>query len=104
MKRTIVAVIILSLTGVCVRKAVKAADTPKERTYLPVVYCLNPQSVADQRKSGKCDVVVGYLLPSLNPDSEEMRKCVKDGSVPMYGYVQVTPPFTSLDGGTPKPD
>jgi hypothetical protein len=53
--------------------------------------------VLDQRKSGKHDIVAGTFLPSLSPDSQEMKECLKDGRIALPGYLQVTPPFANLN-------
>jgi hypothetical protein len=49
MKRMLVLAVILLLTGAYIGRPVKGADTPKEQTYVAVFYCLNAQSVLNQR-------------------------------------------------------
>lgn len=99
MKRTLLILIALSLTAANFGRQVKGDTTPEERTYVAVFYCLNAQSVLHQRQSGKHKIVVGYSLPSITPSPDEMEGCTKDGGVVMTGFVQVTPPFASLDEG-----
>jgi len=99
MKRMLVVAVIFLLTGAYVGGPVKGADTPKEQDYIAVFYCLNAQSVVDQRQAGKHQINVGSFLPSIDPDSYEMRKCAKGGGVLMGGYVEVTRPFATLDEG-----
>lgn len=100
MKQRLVVLIALLLTPAYVGRPVKGDDTPKEQTYARVFYCFNTQSVLDQRQSGKHKIIVGYLLSPIDPRSEEMKACAKDG-VLMMGYVQITPPFASPDEGVP---
>jgi len=104
MKRALVSITAILIIGAYLGTPTKGDDTPKERTYVGIFYCLHSQAVLDQRKSGKHDIVVGTSLPSLNPDSQEMKECLKDGGIPLPGYVQVTPPFASLnaEGKEPK--
>src|SRR2546425_5783075 len=97
MKHRLAVLIALLLTGAYVGRPVKSDDTPKEQMYARVFYCFNTQSVLDQRQSGKHKIIVGYSLPSLDPYSDDMKGCTKSGGVIMTGYVQITPPFASLD-------
>jgi hypothetical protein len=101
MKRILVVLLTLLLAAAYLLRPLKGDDTPKEQTYVGVFYCLHAQTVIDQRRSGKHKIVVGTSLSSLNPDSTEMRACVKDGGTPMAGYVEITPPFATLDEGAP---
>ena len=99
MKRTLFVLIALSLTTAYLGRQVKGDTPPEEQTYVAVFYCLNAQSVLHQRQSGKHKIVVGYSLPSITPSPDEMEDCTKHGGVVMTGYVQITPPFASLDEG-----
>jgi hypothetical protein len=99
MKQRLAVLIALLLTAAYVGRPVKGDDTPKEQTYARVFYCFNTQSVLDQRQSGKHKIILGYSLPSLDPYSDDMKGCTKSGGVIMTGYVQITPPFASLDEG-----
>jgi hypothetical protein len=99
MKQRLAVLIALLLTAAYIGRAAKGDDTPKEQTYARVFYCFNAQSVLDQRQSGKHKIIVGYSLPSLDPYSDDMKGCTKSGGLIMTGYVQITPPFASLDEG-----
>ena len=96
MRRMLTALIIIVLAAAYVNKPVKSEDTPKQQLYVRVFYCFDSQSVQKQRQSEKHKIVAGYLLSSIDPNSDQMKTCAKDG-VPMIGYVQVTPPLTSPD-------
>jgi hypothetical protein len=97
MKRMLAVVVVLLLAGAYVGIPIRGDDAPKEQTYVVISYCLNAQSVLNQRQSGKRKIIVGYSLPSLTPDPGEVKTCTKDGGVPMSGYVEVTPPLASLN-------
>ena len=101
MKQRLAVLIALFLTAVYVGRPVKGDDTPNEETYARVFYCFNTKSVLDQRQSGKHKIIVGYSLPSVDPYSGDMKGCTKSGGVIMTGYVQITPPFASIDEGVP---
>ena|SRR5579859_650125 len=102
MKQRLAVLTALLLTAVYIGRPVKGDDdTPKEQTYARVFYCFNTQSVLDQRQSGKHKIIAGYSLPSLDPSSDDMKGCTKSGGIIMTGYVQITPPFASLDEGAP---
>jgi hypothetical protein len=101
MKQTLIILIILLLFASCVGSPVKGDDASKEQQYVRVFYCWNTQSVTDQRQSGKHKIIVGYSLPSLDPNSDDVKSCSKSGGVTMMGYVHITPPFANVDNGTP---
>lgn len=101
MKETLIALIGLLVAAGYVGRPVKGDDTPKEQMYVRVFYCLDTQSALKAQQSEKHKIIVGNLLSSIDPNSEEMKACVKDG-MPMMGYVQITPPFTSPDEGDSK--
>jgi hypothetical protein len=90
------ALIIIVVAAAYVNKPVKGEDTSKQQLYVRVFYCFDSQSVQKQRQSEKHKIVAGYVLSSIDPNSDQMKTCAKDG-VPMIGYVQVTPPLTSPD-------
>jgi len=73
--------------------------TPKEETYMVVFYCYTPETVLNQRQSGKQRIVVGFSLPSLTPSADDMKLCTKQGGVVITGYAPVTPPFARSDEG-----
>ena len=54
-----------------VGRSVKGDDTPVKETYVAVFYCFDSKSVGKQEESGDHKIVAGYLLPSINPASEE---------------------------------
>lgn len=97
MTRVLGVLIALSLGGAYILRPVKGDNTPKQQTYVMVFYCLNAQSALRQRQSGRQKIVVGYSLPSLTPSPSEMDECRRGGGIVMTGFVQVTPPFASLD-------
>lgn len=97
MKRASAVLIGLCLASACIGWAVRGDNPPKEETYVMVFYCLNAQQVVTQRQSGHHKIVVGYSLPSLTPSPDDMSACRKNGGVVMTGFVQVTPPFATLD-------
>jgi hypothetical protein len=96
MRRTLIALIALVVAGAYVGRPLKADDPPKEQMYARVFYCFDSQSVLKQRQSEKHKIIAGYLLSSVDPNSEQMKACAKDGAL-MMGYVQITPPFANPD-------
>ena len=104
MNRAMIALVALAVGVTYVGTPLKAedtsqpSDTAKEQLYVRVFYCFDTQSVLKQRKSEKHKIIAGYALSSLDPNSDEVKTCVKDG-VLMTGYVQISPPFVSPDEG-----
>ena len=98
MRRTLIGLITLVIAAAYVGRPSKADDTPRDQMYARVFYCFDSQSVLKQRQSEKHKIIAGYLLSSIDPNSDQMKACAKDG-VLMMGYVQITPPFASPDEG-----
>ena len=98
MRRTLIALIALLIAAAYVLRPAKGEDAPKEQLYVRVFYCFDSQSVLKQRQSEKHKIIGGYILSSIDPNSDQMKTCAKDG-IPMMGYVQITPPFADPDEG-----
>jgi hypothetical protein len=101
MRRTLIALITLIVAAAYVGRPLKAEDASKERIYVRVFFCFDSQSVLEQRQSEKQKIIAGYLLSSIEPNSDQMKACAKDGIL-MTGYVQITPPFASLGEVAPS--
>ena len=94
MSRILISFIALAIAATYVGTSAKGENAPQERLYVRVFYCFDSQSVLKQRQSEKHKITAGYLLSSIDPNSDQMKVCAKDGTL-MTGYVEVTPPFAS---------